>query len=89
MRPPYPLPPDYPMGYELIALHCGVGYLTPQQWKARHLLPEPTYPMPGKPVWSAEVIREFCERTGRRFYEDPTTQNIGWNTKPPRTTRRS
>lgn len=53
------------VGLVEIAGRLGVKRDTTDQWRARGLLPEPTWTVGGRPAWPWRHIEEWAERTGR------------------------
>ena len=67
-------PPDAePVGLAEIAQRLRVQRDTVDKWRARNLLPEPTWPsVGGRPAWNWPVIETWARETGRLPEQDQT-----------------
>jgi len=54
-----------PVGLEEVARELGVRRATADQWRARGVLPEPTWMVSGSPVWIWSDIKTWARETGR------------------------
>ncbi len=61
-----------PVGLAEIAQRLRVQRDTVDKWRARHLLPQPTWPsVGGRPAWHWPVIETWARDTGRLTGKDP------------------
>lgn len=54
-----------PVGTGEIAERLNVKHQTVRQWKARGLLPVPTWKLGSRPVWEWSAIEAWAKETGR------------------------
>ncbi len=60
-----------PVGLVEIAVRLGVDRATADQWRLRHLLPEPDWTVGGRPAWDWPKIQAWAGRTRRIRGNEP------------------
>jgi len=63
-----------PVGLVEIAERFDVARSTVDQWRARHLLPEPRWIVGGRPAWDWRDIQAWAKRTGRLGGDEVTPE---------------